>query len=49
MRLRLSTGIFFLCLAARALADGGASPVTGQDDAYHFASFAGLWSVLAVA
>ena len=40
MRLRLSTGIFFLCLAAWALADGGVSPVTRQDDAYHFASFA---------
>jgi len=40
MRLRLSTGIFFLCLAAWALADGGVSPVTRQDDAYHFAAFA---------
>jgi len=40
MKLRLSTGIFFLCLAAWALADGGVSPVTRQDDAYHFASFA---------
>jgi len=41
MHLRLSSGIFFLCLAGWALADGGSPPVTLQDDAYHFASFAG--------
>ena len=35
MRLRVSSGIFFLCLAGWALADGGAPPVTLQDDAYH--------------
>jgi len=34
MRLRVSsTGIFFLCLARWALADGVATPVTRQDDA----------------
>jgi hypothetical protein len=44
MRLRASpVGILFflLCLARWAPADGVASPVTRQDDAYHFASFAG--------
>jgi hypothetical protein len=45
MRLRLSPGIFYVCLAylylsGWALADGGATPVTRQDDAYHFAAFA---------
>ena len=40
MRRRLTPGIFFLWLAGGALADGGAAPVTRQDDAYHFAAFA---------
>jgi hypothetical protein len=40
MRLRLTPGIFFLCLAGWALADDDATPVTRQDDAYHFATFA---------
>jgi hypothetical protein len=38
---RLCSGILFLCAAGAALADAGAPPVTRQDDAYHFASFAG--------
>jgi hypothetical protein len=45
MRLRLSPGIFclclaYLCLTGWALADGGATTVTRQDEAYRFAPFA---------